>query len=565
MPKYYVKGSGAAVELTDKDFVARGGEKSVFAKGGTAYCVYHDPAAAIPPGKIAELTVLDRPEVVRPVAELLDGRKRHCGETMAFVTDSFAPSDPNIRPLVLCQLFTNAFRRKHAVTNEHVVKISDSLLSVATYCNAKGIVLVDPNETNWLVHQNMGSVFLIDTSCCQTPSFPGTAIKLAVRDWSSPTFTSESDRFSVAVVLAWLWAGIHPYLAFHPDWKHMDANTAMEPRMRKHASFFDPKTEFNRACRPLGDIPDGLRSWLRAVLHEAKRPPFPLSVGDSVVIATIVQQPAAASTGDVTVEMIAKYTGDIVGVFGEWVAVVGGKANEQHEIPPTWLVGYTPLRTTPIAFSADNRMLKLVNLKTGDPVSVTCCASSVFESDGRIYAVGSGSVSEVAFNELATSTRATLRHVGSVAELPTTRIFPGCVIQNLLGKYLVSVFPESGKCQQFQLPELVGWQILGAKYQRGILVVMAESGGAYAQWVYVLEHPVVMGHMISDQLGDVNFCVTEAGVCVLMEPDGTLRAFRKSPSVCKRAACPVPDALLFARGPTVLAADGRMLYKLSMK
>lgn len=557
MTTYYVRGSGAAVSLTDKDFVAKGGEKSVYAKGPTAYCVYHDPAHAISPAKISELAVLTLPEIIKPVSELLDVKKRHCGETMPFVTDSFAPADSSIRPLVLCQLFTNAFRRKNGVTNDHVVKVTDAILHLTAHCHSKGVVMVDPNETNWLVKPTLDGVYLIDTSCFQTASFPGTAIKPAIRDWNAKAFARESDWFSMAVVLGWLWAGIHPYIAHHPEWQHLDSNAAMEPRMRKHVSFFDPATQFNRACRPLAEIPSALSGWLRAVLQDGKRvaPPSACGASVSIILPAIT---APASVAGITLTKIGDYDADIVGVYGDIVITAGAQSKT--------IIVRTPVKAIPIAAAEHNRTLHLEDWKTKAAIPITVSADSVLESEGRIYAVSGGVVNEVVFNELASGVRATVKHVGSIADLPSTRVFPGCIVQNLLGRYLLSVFPESGKCQQHQLRELEGWQILGAKYERGVFVAMVEQSGTYRHWLYRFSGDKQDSQQIGDQFGDVNFCVTERGACVIMEPNGTLRITMNTPGnhSLKRIACPLADGDLFSDGAAVLAAVGKTLYRLSL-
>lgn len=551
MPVYYVKGSGTKVTLTDKNFVARGGEKSVYHIGGTAYCVYHDPKNAIPAGKITELASLTMPEIVRPTAELLDANQKHCGETMPFVTDSVAPNDSSVAPVVLCHLFTNSFRKRHGVTEKHITKITDAMLAVTRHCHQHGVVLVDPNETNWLVKSSLDDVFLIDTSCVQTASYPGTAIKPAIHDWNAGRhFTPQSDYFSLAVVLGWLWVGVHPYMTYHPKWEgtKLDPAQVLEQRMRKNCSFFDPETELNRACRRLEDIPSGLRDWLKAVLQDGKRLPPPNTCGEAVVVL----QTAAAvvsSNSYVTITELARFASDIVRVFGSEVS---------HKLGE--VVVHTPLRNTVVRAAALKGMLD------GVP-EITCRAKAVIESHGRLLVVADDSVSEIVFNEFSTTKlRATIRYVGSIADVPTTRVFRGCVLQSLLGRYLLSIFPEPGQCRQHQLRELEGWQVLDAGYESGVLLVMAESGGQYRLWRYRFDGEKSDSVVLSDQFGDVNFAVTDNGVCAILLPNGDLLACRSKSGVAgeKRVVFPSPDMLLFARGAHIVGAVGPVLYKVSL-
>lgn len=555
MATYYIKGSTSPVRLTDKEFVARGGEKSVYARGGTAYCVYHDRRDAIPAAKIAELAAIGHPSIVVPTAELMDGRRRRCGETMPFVDRSHSPANPNVKPLVLCQLFTNAFRRKHGVTDEHVVRITDAMLEAARACHAAGVVMVDPNEANWLVDRSLESVYLIDTACMQTRGFPGTAIKPAIRDHTRNGFDQSTDHFSLAVVLAWLWVGVHPYLAFHPDWKHMDANAAMRPRMERRCSFFRPGTEFNRACRPVEAIPDSLRMWLKAELENGARIQPPNICGEPLAVAAqvVAVLPSKAKADAVRLELILKAEADIVGVYGDEIIA-------SHD--PRGVVVFTPVLGKPVRVMSVDGTLSLTLATTGEPIPLSVKANAVFESGGRAYTVGDTEIGEIRFNEVNGGVRATVQRVGTVADLPTTRTWPGCVVQNLLGKYLVSVFPDSGLCLQYQLPGLEGWQILDAKYEKGVLGVCAESGGRYK----MLACRFALGDQdclpIADEVGDVNLAVTDRGVCAMLDPGGEMRLFsnRVGDVRMERLAFPAPDATLLSRGHKVVAAVGPRLY-----
>jgi len=553
MPTYYIKGGTSKVSLTDRDFVAKGGEKSVFAKGGTAYCVYHDPSAAIPAGKIRELADVNHPGVVVPTAELLDAKKRHCGEVMKFADDSYAPKSPDVKPLVLCQLFTNAFRRKQGVDVSDVVSVTDSIIDVVRHCHSKQVVLVDPNETNWLVKHDLKSVYLIDTSCVQTKGYPGTAIKPAIRDYSSTSFTAESDWYSIAVVLGWLWTGIHPYLAFHPKWKHMDANAAMVPRMKEHWSFFRDGTEFNRACRPIAQMPATLRSWMEAVLDQGKRLPAPDHCGAPLAVVAVTPVTPSQSMAVQLNELIA-FRSDVCAVYGDFTTT-----NEQYGDAA---IVFTPRGNVPIAVRTKNGRLHLADTRTGKDLPITCEAKRVLEVDGRAYSVGASSVAEVRFNEVNGEIRATVWKVGSIADLPTTRTFTGCVIQNLLGKYLLSTFPEAGECVQYQLPELEGWQILDAQYQRGVFVVSAEQSGKYQMRMYRFKGASTDSTVISDQIGDVNFAVTDRGIVAIMEPNGTLRVCsnRTGSDKIRQLQFPEPDMQLFAQDNKIVGSLGKHVY-----
>ena len=75
--------NGKAVTLSQKDFVAKGGEGKIFQRGGLAYKVYDDLTKMIPPAKIGELNIPD-PNVIKPL-DLIINREE--------VIENFNPKD----------------------------------------------------------------------------------------------------------------------------------------------------------------------------------------------------------------------------------------------------------------------------------------------------------------------------------------------------------------------------------------------------------------------------------------------------------------------------------------
>ena len=256
---YYVRGKqDRKVQLSDADYVASGGEKSVYAKSGTAYCVYHDPSNAVPIGKFDELKAVKHKGFVGPKSLLLDSQKRRVGETMPFVKKSF----------VLCQLFANSFRRKHAIDHDTDLKLISKMIEIMNAAHAAGVTLVDANDMNWLVSLDFKEVFLIDTTSCQTPSHAATAIKPAIFDpHCNKSFGVESDCYSMAVVIAWLWCGVHPFCC-----QHKGSKATMEEKMLSGLSVFSKSAELNAACRSPHSMPKKLGSWVKSCLESEKRP-----------------------------------------------------------------------------------------------------------------------------------------------------------------------------------------------------------------------------------------------------------------------------------------------------
>ena len=91
---------GKKVRLTQAEFKAQGGQGAVYVKDKTAYKVYADPGQMIPPAKIAELSALALPDIIKPQDVLTDARRAPVGYTMPSVAEG----------IVLCQTFPKAFR-----------------------------------------------------------------------------------------------------------------------------------------------------------------------------------------------------------------------------------------------------------------------------------------------------------------------------------------------------------------------------------------------------------------------------------------------------------------------
>ena len=65
MPTVKLK-NGKEVILSDREYLAEGGEGRVYVKSNLAYKVYHNPNNSIPTSKIRELSQLDKKNILKP-------------------------------------------------------------------------------------------------------------------------------------------------------------------------------------------------------------------------------------------------------------------------------------------------------------------------------------------------------------------------------------------------------------------------------------------------------------------------------------------------------------------
>lgn len=410
-------GSGP-VTLRAADFVARGGQGAVYARGDVAYKVFDDPAACPSAAKVAELAAVTDPSVVKPEQLLLRSDGVPVGYTMRYVPDAWP----------LCRLFTRAFRDQHGVRMATRVRLVGRMARTVAALHAAGVVVVDLSEMNALVGPAFDTVWFIDADSYQTPSYPATALADHVRDRHAEpgVFDAATDWFAFAVVSFQLLVGAHPFRGTHPTVKGLDA------RMRANLSAFDPAVTLPPCCEPVANIPPRLRAWYEAVFELGERTAPPLDIS--------VPEPAASALPP-----------------GEILVTLGRGRRVQLRRDPE---------------------LHLFDLDAGCPVALATRADAAVVHANRLYLKARDNLLEVRLHDGGARVFATTRVAGRV-HARATRLFPGAAVQSLLGATFVSLFVAPGRCPQVRIPELDGYRVVDARLDRETLIVLAERGGAY--------------------------------------------------------------------------------------
>ena len=568
MPKYTVKGEGD-VSLNERDFVAAGGEKKVYRKGDKGFAIYDPPSKMIPVAKIQELAVLTDPRIIKPEKVLMQG-KNIVGHTMRFVD--------NTTPVI--QLFTKAFRQRHKITPEMMVKLVQKLQGLVAFVHSKGVLIVDLNEMNWLANRHFDDLFGIDVNSYQTPNFPATAIMDSVRDrhMKPGQFDEGTDWFSFAVVAFQMMIGIHPYKGKHPDFDHMPLDDRINARMLKNVSVFDPKARVPKVCFPFDAIPTGLRQWMQAVFTNGDRTPPPTDYDALVQIVTKIRE--VVGTDLFEISEIGDYDSDIIAYykhFGTQVVCTEHSIYVDNRSQP-WSqepkIGFTPKMNAPICLTLDaQKQIKLTNLKNNTLVDLPLRIDDAMGCEGRLYLRQGATVIEVVFTEIGNNILASTKRVARVLDVPeATKVFNGVIAQNLLGRWHMSVFPESGKHFQLPIPDLDDYRIIDAKYVNKVLMVVGEKGGQYDRFVFRLDdHYATFDVRKVENITytGLNFTVADHGACVCINEEEKVEVFsnKKGSSQVKTLDDPEVDSAwkMFHDGSTVLFAHGKKLYKIAMK
>ena len=558
--KVFVDGKG--LNLGKRDFVAQGGEGSVYMRRGTAYKVYSNAAQRIPAGKIQELSAINDPRVVKPEKALTDASGQTIGYTMRFIDGATA----------LCRLFTRSFREREGIDPAMMFSLVGKLREGVEAVHAAGIQIVDLNELNFLVAKDYDDVYFIDVDSYQTPRYPATAIMDSVRDRHAKPgiFSEATDWFSFAVVSFQMQIGIHPYKGKHPQLR------ALDQRMQSNVSVFDPEVRVPRSAYPLDVIPEAWRGWYRAVFEAGERTAPPVSGKAAVAVTGPIE--LVSGSGAVEAVEIGAFGGRVRGVWarsGRLVVAterglfVDGRACTC--VPPApAAVGFTP-SNRPIGAYLRRGRLELVDLLSGARLALELAADAVTSVEGRLYAKSGERLAEVQLHELGGKTVAAPRLAANVMA-HATRLYSGCIIQDLLGATWVGLFPRSGVTHQQHLRELDDYQVIDARYDSGVLMVLGVKAGRWDRLVvrFASDFQSWDLRVVEDVgTGGLNFVTLDSGVTVcLTEADELeLSPASKGAAGVKRVqdAALGGDMVLSREGGRLLAARRDRLYRLAMK
>lgn len=472
--KIFVQGQGE-VTLTQREFIASGGEGSIYGKGSTAYKLYTDPARMLPLGKITELASITHPNVIKPEHVILDTAQRPAGYTMRFVQDT----------IPLCQIFTRAFREREGVDHTQMLGLVKSLQHLIREIHKANVLVVDLNEMNFLVDKSFSEIFAIDVDSYQTAHYPATAIMPSVRDWSvkGHAFTEGSDWFSFACVAFTMLVGIHPFKGKHPS-VH-----GLEDRMKANLSVFEPGVTLPKVVYPLSIIPQGYRAWFEAIFQKGVRVAPPKDPGEAYVLNLPTR---VFEDGDQLVTtLLSAFAGVLQGIqehAGSTLAWTseGVYLNDRRVRDPAVLsaVAFSPKQNKAVCALIDGGRLNLFDTDAKKWIPFALEATQAVRGENVFLAKCGDKIVEVTLQDLGSTLVAGQRVAANVLEHATI-LYEKVAVQDLLGASFVSLFPQAGQTYTLRIPELDGHRVVDAKYDRRVLMIVYAEAGMYHRQVFV--------------------------------------------------------------------------------
>lgn len=556
--------SGSAITLSNSNFLAQGGEGQVFVSGKRAYKIYIDRNKAISPIKIKELAALSRnPAIINPLGALLDNKRRVIGYEMARVPKG---------SVTICEFSSRGYQKTEGVTIQDVAALAEKLREEVSFIHRNGILVVDLNEMNLLLHK--GVIYLIDVDSYQTQHFPATAIMEHVRDYQAKQWTEGSDWFSWGIITFQMFTGTHPFKGRHPNFGKRD----LIPRMQKSVSVFNRDAKLPRNCIPLDNLPGGYRAWARAVFEDGKRVPPPVGLSISGPIPTFAPQ-MAKSTKSIEISLLHEEQTtirDFFSVAGNEVVVtksattLNGRrypiASRKSRFGSTAVVAFDERQNVPICASVDRGDVIIRRLTDGQEHRLAVSADSVFRCEGRLYIkTTQGSVLEV--KSVGKSTTYTTKIVANVMPKSSKVIGEG-ILYEAFGQWFLVVTPREGESYQLKLSELEKKKIITAKYQRNVLMVITSDKGKFSRHVFRLDGKYASYDTWEEpdiQPAALSFASLPTGICALLNEDNKLELFQAAPGGARKLvdddqAIP-PGTTLGSLGANVAFLDGTQIKR----
>jgi hypothetical protein len=513
--------NGKKTTLTQKDFVAKGGEAQVFKRGSVAYKIYEDLGKMIPRGKITELSLLKDPKILGPKDIILNSKKQNIGFTMNWLGDDV---------VALCKLFTNKFRDDNQIENDMIIELVETMKRTQQYIHSNNCLIVDGNELNYLVSNDYTTPYYIDVNAWKTKSYPATAIMPSIRDWSTDHFTELTDWFSFAIVTFQLFIGIHPFKGKHKKFKKNDFRN----RTLNNISVFNSEVSLPPTVRDFNLIPSAYKDWYYKIFENGERLEPPQIPGTANKIQVTIQVIQDTNLFEISrlfeVDDQILYHNPQYHVTKTKDKLYLGKT--EYRISKGVEVVFTHLEQLPILVKIKDGVAEFKVLQSGYELqTLAIAASHMMIVDNVLYLNYEDNLLEIDFKVIGQKILPTVKSTWKI-EKTSSHIFSGVIYQSLLGNtYLTIPRPNiSGRSASYSVsvPELNDHKIIESKYQNQICMLITFYKNQYNR--VILKFDKTFKNYDFQMINDIdytplNFTVLDNGLCVMITEDDAVEIF----------------------------------------
>lgn len=519
------------VTLRDSNYVATGGEGTIYRISDSVVKIYHKPEEARRRGmadKIRLLAGIKHPYISSPTGLVTNPVGEHVGHYLPFVDGH-----------PLARVFTNEFWQREGFTHAHASTLVDRMREVISFAHQHQAVLVDANELNWfaLLSGSKPEPRIIDVDSWSIGKWPATVIMPSIRDWHSKAFNEQTDWFAWGIVTFQIYTGLHPFKGTLDGFERSD----LEGRMKANASVFSKGVRLNRAVRDFAKIPGHLLSWYEATFQNGERvsPPSPFDTRAAVPKAALVMRIVTTGrSGSLVFEKLLGVTGDpVVRTFHCGIALlasgklidlgtkqqIGGVQSRSCEVAKVqggWLIAQmSKNREVSFEYVCDQ------GLKT-ESLSLKLNGYHLLGYENRLFVVTEGGLTEIKLSLFGKAVASVGQTWGAMVN--STKWLQGLGVMDAMGaKYVITPFGESAVAQ-VRIKELDGMQVVTAKSgSRFVSLIGLGKGGAYRKVEISFDrdyksHKVWVGDTDGPEL---NLAVLPKGVCATIIRDGELDIF----------------------------------------
>jgi len=506
------------ITLDQSNYKAKGGEGTVFVKGDLAYKIYHEPCKMIPEMKIKELQQVQLDNVLAPINVLYDYQGIPIGFSMKYVKECD----------YLCKLFTLGFLKDNNITHDTIINIVKKLQETLAIIHKRQILVVDYNELNFLIDKQY-TPYHIDVDSYQTKNFPATAIMDSIRDRHNKTFSELTDWFSWAIITFQLYMGIHPYKGNHPKYTAKD----FDVRMKNNVSVFNPDSKLPPMFSDFNKIPPKHKEWYQRVFEKGERSIPPLL--DKVTHTITKKITTVKSDQAFEVNKLFSVESEILNVFITHGDIYITTRNKLYKNGKE-ILSYPNNRSNKILLGEsssgdiilgiydknilhfyDQKYNLLGDIKTNNCMSYNNCFYTLNDS---------GDVIENSFIKLGK-----IKHItNQISSVPilSSNLYEGVIIQDIFGNIRLSIPYEKSMCANINIPELTGYRILDAKYDKLFCFVIGEKNRRFdlIKLHFNKDH-TSYDHLIEKNVDfkSVNFCIKQNKIGILVKSHQTLELF----------------------------------------
>jgi hypothetical protein len=233
-------------------------------------------------------------------------------------------------------------------------------------------------------------------------------------------------------------------------------------------------------------------------------------------------------------------------------------------------MAFTPRERRLVSGWIEDETLRLYDTAEGRTVPTDLRAEALTSYGGTLYLRSGDSLYEVELLELPAGPRPALRPAGNVLE-NATELYDGVAVQSLLGACYVSLFPRPGSCRQVHLKELDGARVVDARFDGGVLMLLAAREGRYDRWTFRFDPRCAAydARVARDvACAGLDFVTLDTGLCLHLNEAGELEVFPAAKGgegmrVIRDAA--LQGGRLFRDGAQALLARGETVYKVSSR